>query len=411
MACECGAKPHLKEDCSDEKSSGDDSTSDPGSERTCCCTHGLKCTCALKKEHTLDPVPEVELPLIPPIRRTSSKKPRLAKAGSDTSLTVFANGHHKPIHKHNDSAHQCGMPYKIPIPHSAPGNADVARRSADSLPLLRRKEPPRVESVSQPELRLLNEKEEPFPGTISPPDRRLSKSEQGSPIPRKSKDELPPLDLTYPLSVCSPSDDHFQSPFYTPLDDKPVLSASFNVTPSADWTSFDIPVDTFSPAYSQPTSYTSYDQSGLTTSSSGELSNVGDYVSHGQDKLLRPDLVTTSSEERNLSHLSSSSNTNLPHPVPPLDFDNYLRPSTASPSQVEEPSPGMTLGSEMFEKHGLTVHDVQKLAHPEKSTEPLNGLCFPGTQDENKHIWNAISSLDETSFVSQNDVENNSWQR
>ena len=352
----------------------------------------MRCTCALKKEHTLDPVPEMDLPVLPLLRRTSSNKPRLAKAGSDTSLTVFANGHHKPSHKHNDSAHQCGMPYKIPIPHSVHGNADVARRSADNLPLPKRKEEPHIESISQPDL-------------------RLSKSEHGSPLPQRRKDQLPPLDFTYPLREASPSDDYFRSPFYTSQEDRPILSAGLSMTPSVDWAALDLPVDGFSPSYSQPASYTSHDQQGLTTSSSGELSDVDDPVPHAHEKLFRPDLVTTSSEERKLNRLSSSSYTSMPQSMPPLDFDSYLRLSTASPTEVEDPSLGMNLGSEAFERHGFTVHDAQRMAHPETPTTAMNDLRIPQTQDENKPIWAGGSNLSQTSFVCQTEVESNGWAR
>ena len=390
-----------------EEKSSDDSTSDPGSEHTCCCNHGMRCTCALKKDHTLELVPEMDLPVIPPIRTTSSKKPPLAKAGSDNSLTVFANGHHKPIHKHNDSAHQCGMPYKIPIPHSVSGNADVARRSVDSLPLLKRKEESHVESLSQPDLRWSKRKEKSRVDPIAQPDRRLSKSEHGSPVPRKGNDQLPPLDFTYPLSDDSASDDNFRSPFFTPQEDKPMLSAGLSMTPPVDWATFDLPVDNFSGAYSQPPSYTGYDQAGLTTSS-GEVSDVGDYVSNSQDNLLHPNLIATRLEEQNLNRLSASPYTSAPQSMPPLDFDNYLRLSTAPPSEIEEPPPSMILRSETFERHGFTVHDAQKLAHPDTSTEATDRLQ---AQDKNKPIWAGTCSPRETSFVSQIEVENNSWQR
>jgi hypothetical protein len=41
-------------------------------------------------------------------------KPRLGAAHSDTALTVFANGHHRPCHRLNNTAHTSGTPYKIP---------------------------------------------------------------------------------------------------------------------------------------------------------------------------------------------------------------------------------------------------------------------------------------------------------
>ncbi|KAL9101505.1 MAG: hypothetical protein Q9163_003231 [Psora crenata] len=413
VACECGAKPHSKEECLEEKSS-DDSTSDPGSEHTCCCSHGLRCTCALKKEHPLDPVPEVDLPVKPPRRRTSSKKPGLAKAGSDTSLTVFANGHHKPIHKHNASAHQCGMPYKIPIPHSVHGNADVARRSVDSLPLMKRNDEPRTESVSQSDVDLSNIEAEPVAETVSQPQQRLSTSEHGSPLPRRLKDELPPLDFTYQQIKKSSMDDCIQSPFYPPPDDKPVLSAGLSMTPSFDWSAFDLPTEIFSTAYSQPASFTSYSPDDLRISSGELLEQLEEdgYTSCGQDERFRPGLVRATPEERSLNRLSSSSYTSIPPPsLPALDFDSYLHRSTSSSSTVEESSPGIQLGSDAFSKHGFTVHDAQKMAHPESGTDPADELELPNPGDENVAIWSGTCSPSETSFVSQNRAQPPSWER
>ena len=378
MACECGAKPHSKEECSDEKSESD-STSDPGEQRSCCCTHGLRCTCALKKEH-LNPVPEADPPVIPPIRRTSSKKPRLAKAGSDSSMTVFANGHHKPTHRNNASAHTCGVPYKIPIPHSVAGNADVARRSAESLPLLKRRNSPRTDTLN------LNR------------GSRLSKSEQNSPLPR-DKSSLPSLDFTFSPGDNAPVfDDYFQTPFYT-SPDIPPLSAGMSMPPAAEWI---LPLDV-SNIY-HPPSFTDYQRPALTTSSSGEHSDVSDYVSHTSAK---SNLSPSKPKEPTIDRLSSSYPTtqNLP-----LEFENCIPPTTASPKQVEEASPGNNLRSEAFEKHGLSVHDIQRLAHPETPTEAMGGLKLPATQEE-KTIWARLSGPGATSFVSQQEVESNSLQR
>jgi len=56
---------------------------------------------------------------------------------SEGSITVFQNGHHKPVHRKNNAAHECGMPYKVPMPrsHTDTGVAKAARRSVDSLNL------------------------------------------------------------------------------------------------------------------------------------------------------------------------------------------------------------------------------------------------------------------------------------
>jgi len=401
VQCECGAKPHSKEECNDnEKSDPGDLNSDPGSdpgardEKTCCCTHGMRCTCALKKEH-LDPVPEIDMAAIPLRRSISTTKPRLLKAGSENSMTVFTNGHHKPVHKHNDSAHKCGLPYKIPIPHSVPGS-EYARRSTDSLPLIRKKEeahPQLHESIRSAQ-----------------EDARLVRSEHGSPEPRAryrdSVGELPPLNLyPYENGAGQYTEEYSQSPggfdnYYTGPEEAPMLSAGAH-TPNVDWSD----MGTFSTSFSQPPSYASYDHSNvgqpaLTTSSSGEISEQDDYVSHGQG-LLRPDLASTSAEDVSYNRLSSTSFSSLQQPsalssgsLNDLDYGAFLH-KTASPSEFEEPVAG---GSEAFVRHGFTVHDAQKLAHPETPTEAMGGLSLP-PHSEQDHVWARHYEGEENSFV------------
>jgi len=419
VSCECGAKPHSKDDHdnesrSDQSEGHSDSTSDPGTteQHTCCCSHGMKCTCALKKDH-LDPVPEVDLPPAPLRRNTSSRKPRLMNADSETSLTVFTNGHHKPVHKHNDSAHKCGIPYRIPIPHSIHGNADVARhRSTDSLPLVKKKEDVSILDPQQ--------------------DSRLVRSEQGSPEPRTSRyrgtsGPLLPLDFSYPgLNNSAAMDDYFRSPRtlenYYNSDEAPLNSAGL-AGPAVDWSAMDLPLENgaFSAAYSQPPSYTSYDysnvgQPGLTTSSS---SDAGDYVSHKSRKFYRPDFVaTTSAEERKLNRLSSSSYTSMPQSsmlsssnLSDLDFDGYLHRTTGSPTEFEtSPSPSMPLSSEAFTRHGFTVHDAQKMAHPETPTEAFSGLSLPVPDNDVDSVWGGSFDPRAAPFVSQIQVERD-WRR
>jgi hypothetical protein len=45
---------------------------------------------------------------------------------SESHLTVFANGHHKPCHRNNNTAHVSGAPYKIPRPHTLHGHSAFA---------------------------------------------------------------------------------------------------------------------------------------------------------------------------------------------------------------------------------------------------------------------------------------------
>jgi hypothetical protein len=53
-------------------------------------------------------------------------KPKLTSTQSESTLTVFANGHHKPCHRNNNTAHISGAPYKINRPHTLHGPAAFA---------------------------------------------------------------------------------------------------------------------------------------------------------------------------------------------------------------------------------------------------------------------------------------------
>lgn len=88
---------------------------------SCCCHHGGTCTCAtLKKEDTYDSDQHHPRP-----------KPRLTTTQSDGHITVFANGHHKPVHRNNNSAHD-NLPYKLPRSHTDHAHHAPSRRSVDS---------------------------------------------------------------------------------------------------------------------------------------------------------------------------------------------------------------------------------------------------------------------------------------
>ncbi|EMC99492.1 hypothetical protein BAUCODRAFT_144905 [Baudoinia panamericana UAMH 10762] len=131
-------------------------------EQGCCCPHGGKCTCSLlKREVNSDGASPTHGPAV---------KPRLESAKSEGSITVFQNGHHKPVHRKNHLAHEAGMPYKIPMPraHTDHTVSAKARRSVDSLALDNNM--PICPSAFTPQ-------------TSAPfnTERRMSKSEQPSP--------------------------------------------------------------------------------------------------------------------------------------------------------------------------------------------------------------------------------------
>ncbi|EXJ95305.1 hypothetical protein A1O1_00425 [Capronia coronata CBS 617.96] len=131
VKCECHDKAHPKDECPHVK------TENKAEPHTCCCTHGQRCTCSLKKD--LDSVPEDIPPLIQP-KEHAKQRPNMNSHESKT--TIFTNGHHKPVHKFNDAHNQLGAPYKIPSrSHSLHGHRDLAHRSTDSLPLLKTSRP------------------------------------------------------------------------------------------------------------------------------------------------------------------------------------------------------------------------------------------------------------------------------
>lgn len=397
----------------------------------CCCTHGGRCQCALKKEY-LDPVPEAdaaEASVTPPIAEV--RKPRLTTAQSESSLMVFANGHHKPAHKHNDAAHKCGLPYKIPRPHSIHGPSEVsAQRSMDSLPLMRSlgEVPTQAQdsiSGAQQDARQVGSAHG-SPETISrpttnPPNRRLT-----------------PLDLsfsTYETAIPSPLRDDYisQAPIgfdsYYPTPEEQAISSASYTMPAVDWSALDLPLDNgaYSTTYSQPQSYTSFDysnvgQPGLTTSSSGEVSEAGDYLAHGvpsppmmgQNQYVSgpPDAATT-----NMYRLSSASSY-MGMPAAPmvassnvseLEIDSFYQGSTASPADFEEQNAKIHIDPEAYVRHGITVQDAQKLAHPGVPVEAMNDLSIPAPKVNADPLWAPSYPTDDMPFDAESEVTDNAW--
>jgi hypothetical protein len=260
--------------------SGHESNGDVADPNVCCCSHGQRCNCALKKEH-LDPVPELESTDDDSILHQDCSKPRLAQLHSESSLTVFANGHHKPTHKHHNLSHTFA-PYVIPKGHLIHGVQDAAR-SVDSLPATNMTTKGIVKSEIHDSI------------TSAQQEERLIKSEHNSPIQRPSEfdqfsAQVTPLDLNYgslgrPYLSRLPSDlsavsTTFSDYNYASSDvDQPILSAGLGMNDWGDCT-FD---SAFDPS-SLGQCYSSYDssalgQQALSNYSSGEASEIEDYGS------------------------------------------------------------------------------------------------------------------------------------
>lgn len=326
------------------------------------------------------------------------------------------NGHHKPPHKHNDMASKCGLPYKIPRPHTIHGPSPGAPRSADNL-LLNKRASKTLDMAAQNH------------HTFQPPPAfRRAKSEHGSPVLgpdtklEKIDTSFPPLGnnfvnyetispTAFPLGFSETSmlDAFFKNPtipdYEQPPSAVPPLSAA-----SVDWSKYDLPSGpTFSNVPSQPPSFTSYDYmtSHVAASSSGDPSEFGDLnhfssmtASHQSPNGWRsPDDPTEANSYRLSSASSAHADFFRDQKQVSTDIDEYLRRVAAgedvtadndmstrdaaysealdaltgatpmSQSQVQ-----MNQGTALqmptmqppadFALHGFTLHQAQQLAHP-----------------------------------------------
>ncbi|KAJ5595077.1 uncharacterized protein N7459_001285 [Penicillium hispanicum] len=328
---------HVKCGCGDKKKKTDSSDCH-GDERDlkqdalhrCGCSHGQRCTCALKKEPHLDTVPETGLPLSqPPVPAEIPRKPLLTSTKSESTLTIFRDGHHKPAHKHNDMAHKCGLPYTIPRSHTIHHPSDMPRRSMDHLPLTQSafvQEPLPLSMDPRPPSQDTSQHGSPnsapaagsedvtaasldqsfldkfAPATL--PAAALEKPIDGTPNPTSAPAAMdkfpleqivtsvpPPLDVSFtsfpttnsnsPIT-CMAYQDPYQDPYFTsPDSDLPLGSAGMGA-PSVDWSSFPLYSDAPATTSTQTPSYASFDHnsypSGLPPpSSSGDISEVDEF--------------------------------------------------------------------------------------------------------------------------------------
>ncbi|KAF8465901.1 hypothetical protein BDZ91DRAFT_725912 [Kalaharituber pfeilii] len=125
VKCDCGER-HVHGKDAAKKAGGNccavnNDKKDNKASHQCTCCHGARCTCALKKDiPPLDTVPE-----FPSERKSSTsetRRPRIHTTQSESSLTTFANGHHKPTHKSHHGVHGIS-------PYTIAGHADHHRSS------------------------------------------------------------------------------------------------------------------------------------------------------------------------------------------------------------------------------------------------------------------------------------------
>ena len=387
----------------------------------------MRCTCALKKDH-LDPVPEMPMnPLTRARSNTDTRKPRLSATYSDPSLTIFANGHHKPVHRHNHASLDCA-PYKIPRPHSIHGQTGFGQKSLDGIPF--------------------RPTDMPFPHSSDSfasikHEERLVRSAQGSPgLPPTSRfehiNQLPQLDIPFPVYntsiTSSPVADDYSNPQYGLFDqyaspnEEPAPSSAPLTMSTVDWHASDLPLNSYSSAYSQPPSYASFDQQGLsrpglTTSSSGEVSEADDYVTKSVSS---PGIMDGSPYPTNLGEQGSLGSYNLSNdsfgsmtPPPPLlsasinggGMDPFLQRPMASPVALSEFGGGSEVEADLFTRHGITVQEAQKLAHAGSRSEAITvDAVHSVPRPTSDPLWASAFSEEDVSYSpAANGYQDSNW--
>lgn len=343
----------------------------------CCCGHGVRCSCAVKKEH-LDTVHEDFSHIThPTLHPKEPHKPRVSSMNShETKTTIFTNGHHKPVHKINDAHNHCGAPYRIPHKtHPLHVNREMAQRSSDSLPLTK-------SGAANHETPPLHET-----ATSAPQPVRKVKSEHGTPELKPIPDNSPehqglvipafdagaftdsPLDngsSPFPQNSTPDSQfpDRFPDSLFMSYEQAHEYQPPFpsGGLPEIDWSTYNFQnansqynVNNGPFISSQPPSYTSHEQMshlshpGL-ASSSGEISDAEDFVhlnrpgnprNNSQDASM--DFSSTGGDEMSEAYRLSSASSYLGLPqtqilangnLESLDIDEYLKQAEIEAKQM-----------------------------------------------------------------------------
>ncbi|KAJ5727314.1 hypothetical protein N7493_005134 [Penicillium malachiteum] len=392
VRCECGDKKKKTDsECHGDKRDLKDSL------HRCGCSHGQRCTCALKKESHLDTVPETGLPVSQPsVPAEHPRKPLLTSTKSESTLTIFRDGHHKPAHKHNDMAHKCGLPYTIPRSHTIHHPSDMPRRSVDHLPLNQCafvQEPLSLsmEPLSQSQQTSQNGSPNSAPATGSDDvattlslERSFLDKFAPPPLPAAMENptdvssnptSAPPTMDKFPLEqiitsvppsldfasfpntssnspiTCMAFQDPYQDQYFTSPDSEFPLGSGGMGAPSVDWSSFPLYSDAPATTSTQTPSYASFDYnnypSGLPPpSSSGDISEVDEFgplpgLGHTGDM---HDLHSVS-EASDMDHLrisSASSLVGLPqaqllssNDLESINIDDFLKSANESTAALE----------------------------------------------------------------------------
>ncbi|KAI0192109.1 copper fist DNA binding domain-containing protein [Xylaria flabelliformis] len=323
VKCDCGEKTHK---CAHLQPTME------GHKETCCCNHGGRCTCSIKKESSLDPVPESESETESLAIKTKtsssssssgSRRRRTNTSKSEPLLSFDENGHHKPTHKHARPSQNCG-PYTLHRGATMHGTGTgTSTRSVDNLVHYGKTAGrSRTTTISSADM-----------------EARMIKSEQASPLMggnssfQQLNGQLPPLDLTnISYSEYAPSFDLFGSGGVSDHE-APMFSAGLSAA-SVDWNQYDglgldgesIASSSFDPIQA---AYTGFDMAGSVeptlTSNSGDVSEVEDFASAFNDTPLDGFRSGASG-----SYMSMPENMVTSNDLSNLDFDQFKGTAAAS---------------------------------------------------------------------------------
>lgn len=442
--CECHDKGHPKEDCPQDKNGGKNGECQCTSitstvvivlePHTCCCQHGSRCTCSLKKEH-LESVPE-DLPhhLLPP---KESTKPKLSNMNShESKATVFTNGHHKPVHKFNDAHNHCGTPYKIPSrSHTIHGHREIAQRSTDNLLLTKMSKPHQesplhnsMTSTADAVRKVKSEHNSPLLGPTSAPmidstadftiptfdPNAYSYSPFGSESPATQPGSQQDLTLPerFPDSwfMTYEQAHEYEPPLAAGLDAPPVDWASFNFDSSnTNSPYFDTPVNG-SNFGSNQNPFSSFEQFNHLTqalaNSSGEISEVEDVSANrpGNFRTTSQDASNDfssiggddSSERYRLSSASSyygtpQANMLANDNIGTLDIDDYLRQAEAETKKMQLQNQQKLQQMQLQQQVQQQLQQIQtpspQPTPPQQSISNPNRSLSPGSMIGGEHPY------------------------
>ncbi|CEI60556.1 hypothetical protein FVEN_g9960 [Fusarium venenatum] len=328
VKCDCGEKTSK---CAHLQPTVD------GHTETCCCNHGGHCSCSHKNEPALDTVPESDSEResltmsITGRPKPPGRRRRANTVHSDGVLTFDQHGNHKPAHRTNRASQKCG-PYQLNRVNSAHSTTSLG---ADSMLQKSSREPPssRARAATNRERRVKSETTSPLMS--------------GASSFQNLNANLPPLDLSgieYPPYMANSTFDLFGSGFNSETD-APMYSAGLSAA-SVDWSHYDLSEmkgESFTPS--------SYSQAGTqsfnglfdfgsgsehlphlanTTSTSGEVSEVEDFLPGGDDDYNGLDGLGGFSRTDSFIRQSGSVMANSAD-LTTIDYDSFYKGAEAGP--------------------------------------------------------------------------------